>query len=600
MRSPSTRRGTRVQHEQVNPWSRMPRRSELPPISRSLARCARWRSSSRWTTCRSSARLREGRLRSRRSIAARGDRRDGGRRGHRRASRRRQGHRRTHPRAAAHGAMHDLERCAARRRSTCSRSPRSRESVRRQRVRCTRRSRPRSPRPRGACREGRVRSLPRFGVKSEEKILRGLALLEQAGGRQLLGHVLPLARAIEARLAALGGVAERPCRLDPALQGDDRRLDFLIAAAPRDAARVTRAFASLPEVAHVHARGETKVLVRLASGIDADLRVVRRESFGAALSTSPLEGAQRALRRIAQGKGLKLNEYGIFRASAASRVAARRRCTRRSACRGSPGAARGRRRDRGRAGGAPAEADRARRPARRPAGADRVDRRHGVDRGDGGGRAAARLEYIRSPITRATSRWRAAATTAAPRAGEAIARIDRRLRGFRVLSAPRSTSQGWDARRLRRGARAARRGGRRGARIVHQSRAETTRRWCARCGSARRHPLHPTARSIGHRGRRAGRRPVIRAAVETGTVLEIDALPDRLDLRDEHVRKAVAAAPGSRSTRTRTSPRTSPAPTSSASRSRAALGAPRRRRERLAVEKCLAQLKDGRRRARGR
>lgn len=166
-----------------------------------------------------------------------------------------------------------------------------------------------------ACRAGRVRALPRFGARSEQRILRGLALLARDGGRQPLERVLPLARSIEARLAALPGVERAvvagSVRRGKATIGD---LDFVAAAAPRDAARVARAFAALPEVEHVHARGDTKVLVRLKGGLDADLRVVAPASFGAALLYFTGSKAHNvALRRIAQGRGLKLNEYGLFR-----------------------------------------------------------------------------------------------------------------------------------------------------------------------------------------------------------------------------------------------------------------------------------------------
>ena len=56
-----------------------------------------------------------------------------------------------------------------------------------------------------ACRDGRIRDVPHFGAKSEEKILRGLELRKQASGRHPIGEVWPLAREIEARLAKLAG-----------------------------------------------------------------------------------------------------------------------------------------------------------------------------------------------------------------------------------------------------------------------------------------------------------------------------------------------------------------------------------------------------------
>jgi DNA polymerase (family 10) len=164
-----------------------------------------------------------------------------------------------------------------------------------------------------ACRAQRVRALPHFGAKSEAKMLRGIELLAGTAGRQLLGLVLPVARDIEARLRGLPSVTKA------AVAGSVRRrketigdLDFLVCA--RDPEGVGRAFAAMPEVRHVHGRGETKVLVRLASGMDADLRVVPEVSFGAALCYfTGSKSHNVALRRIAQARELKLNEYGLFR-----------------------------------------------------------------------------------------------------------------------------------------------------------------------------------------------------------------------------------------------------------------------------------------------
>src|SRR6185295_8240319 len=129
---------------------------------------------------------------------------------------------------------------------------------------------------------GKIRTLPRFGAKSEEKILRGIAFAKQRYGRRLLGDVLPLARDIEARVAALAGV-ERAM-----LAGSIRRrletvgdADLLVVA--RRPRPVMDFIAGLPEVTRVLARGEGKTSVKLANGLQMDVRVVPRKSFGAAL-----------------------------------------------------------------------------------------------------------------------------------------------------------------------------------------------------------------------------------------------------------------------------------------------------------------------------
>jgi DNA polymerase (family 10) len=167
----------------------------------------------------------------------------------------------------------------------------------------------------GACREGRVRELPGFGPASERALLRAIALAREKRGRSRLREVEPVARSIRRRLRGFPGVVAAD------VAGSVRRrrdtvgdLDFVAAADP--AAPVVAAFTALPEVASCYAQGSTKALVRLASGIDADLRVVPPESYGAALLyfTGSKEHTL-ALRRRARSRGLKLNEYGLFRGS---------------------------------------------------------------------------------------------------------------------------------------------------------------------------------------------------------------------------------------------------------------------------------------------
>src|SRR3989338_2865285 len=70
----------------------------------------------------------------------------------------------------------------------------------------------------------------------------------------------------------------------------------------------------MPEVAKVLAKGETKSSVKLHNGLDADLRVVAKESFGAALQYfTGSKDHNIELRKIAEEQGYKLNEYGLFK-----------------------------------------------------------------------------------------------------------------------------------------------------------------------------------------------------------------------------------------------------------------------------------------------
>lgn len=164
-----------------------------------------------------------------------------------------------------------------------------------------------------AARAGRIRTLPHFGEKTEQKVLKGLSFLRESQGRRPIGEVLEMAREIEARLGRLPQVARAE------LAGSLRRrketigdLDFLVASDAPDG--VADAFATMPEVEHVHARGPTKTLVRLRTGLDADLRIVHEQSWGAALCYFTGSKAHNvALRKMAQERGLKLSEYGLFR-----------------------------------------------------------------------------------------------------------------------------------------------------------------------------------------------------------------------------------------------------------------------------------------------
>ena len=164
-----------------------------------------------------------------------------------------------------------------------------------------------------AAKEGEIEKLPRFGKKIQENILRGIEFVKGGQGRMLLGFALPLARKIEKRLRELPGVSEA------ALAGSLRRRketigDFDFLAVSKDKERVMDYFCSMIEVEKIIAKGETRSSVRLHLGLDADLRVVESESFGSALQYfTGSKDHNIKTRQIAQDKKLKLNEYGVFR-----------------------------------------------------------------------------------------------------------------------------------------------------------------------------------------------------------------------------------------------------------------------------------------------
>ncbi|MDN5340374.1 MAG: polymerase [Euryarchaeota archaeon] len=162
-----------------------------------------------------------------------------------------------------------------------------------------------------AAKAGRIRDLPGFGEKTEANILASIRLSRAAQERRLLGEILPVARDIERRLAALPSVRK------VSLAGSIRRRketigDVDILATSTRPAEVMEVFATLPGVERVLVRGPTKTSVVLSTGIQVDLRVVEDGHFGAALQY--FTGSKEhniAMRRLAIARNWRLNEYGL-------------------------------------------------------------------------------------------------------------------------------------------------------------------------------------------------------------------------------------------------------------------------------------------------
>ncbi|MDQ3837666.1 MAG: DNA polymerase/3'-5' exonuclease PolX [Thermoproteota archaeon] len=163
-----------------------------------------------------------------------------------------------------------------------------------------------------AAAEGKIHSVPGFSYKKEESILKKIQSLKKGSGRYLLGDIYPLVKQIEDRLSNLKGVkkaiAVGSFRRMKETVGD---IDYLVLS---DAPEIVMDyFASMPEVDEVIGKGPSKTFVRLNNGMDADLLVVPKESFGSALQyfTGSKEHGV-ALRKIAISKGLRLNEWGVY------------------------------------------------------------------------------------------------------------------------------------------------------------------------------------------------------------------------------------------------------------------------------------------------
>lgn len=166
---------------------------------------------------------------------------------------------------------------------------------------------------RAACEAGKVRALKGFGAKTEQTILEGISLAEVAGQRLYWSDADELAQALRAHLSSLD-VVERLELAGSYRRGKETVGDLDVLVVSRDVAAVMDRFGQFPTVAQVIGRGETKMSVRTESGFQVDLRVVPAESFGAALQY--FTGSKEhnvVLRGRAKQRGLKINEYGVFR-----------------------------------------------------------------------------------------------------------------------------------------------------------------------------------------------------------------------------------------------------------------------------------------------
>ena len=167
----------------------------------------------------------------------------------------------------------------------------------------------------------KLAGLPGIKAKTEENILKGIAVWRSGRERMPLGTALVLAEAILEALRKLKEVDQ----IAPA--GSLRRMketvkDIDILVTSKKPARSMEVFVGLPNVAEVLAHGETKSSIRLRENIQVDLRVVAPECFGAALQY--FTGSKQhniRVREIAQRKELKVSEYGVFNEKTSRRVA---------------------------------------------------------------------------------------------------------------------------------------------------------------------------------------------------------------------------------------------------------------------------------------
>jgi len=165
-----------------------------------------------------------------------------------------------------------------------------------------------------ACKENRLRDLPGFGQKSQDKILEGIERFKKYSGRYLLPVVEPEAKSVLAYLQ------KHPGLLQIQLAGSLRRrretlkdID-LVGACPADQrTAIMQYFVDYPETDTISGQGETKSAIVLNSGLSCDLRLVESSEFAFALhhfTGSKEHNTQ--MRQRAKAQNLTMNEYGIF------------------------------------------------------------------------------------------------------------------------------------------------------------------------------------------------------------------------------------------------------------------------------------------------
>jgi len=164
-----------------------------------------------------------------------------------------------------------------------------------------------------AAEAGKIRDLEGMGAKTEQNILKGLATLEAEAGRIGIYEAAHAVRALGRHLEDIGAIRRWQ------VAGSFRRrretvgdLDVLVEASDR--AKAAEAILAYQPIEDVIARGRQKVSVALAGGLQVDFRFIEAEAFGAAMMYFTGSKAHNiVLRKRAQKRRLKLNEYGLFR-----------------------------------------------------------------------------------------------------------------------------------------------------------------------------------------------------------------------------------------------------------------------------------------------
>jgi DNA polymerase (family 10) len=165
-----------------------------------------------------------------------------------------------------------------------------------------------------AAKQGKLRTLPGMGTKSETAILDGIASLARRSGRIPLGRAYPLAQDIIGELKKVKGFVDaEPAGSLRRMRSTVGDLDILVAA--KDSAAIMEAFVNLRGVSRVLGKGETKSSIEFTDGVRAQVWVHPPEKFGTALQyATGSKDHNVQLRQLALDKGLSLSEHSLTRA----------------------------------------------------------------------------------------------------------------------------------------------------------------------------------------------------------------------------------------------------------------------------------------------
>jgi DNA polymerase (family 10) len=161
----------------------------------------------------------------------------------------------------------------------------------------------------------KVAGLEGFGEKSEKNISEGIAFVKRNRGRFLLGEIMPIVENILEELNSLKEVEKI------SVAGSVRRMketigDVDVLVVSKNPKKVMDFFVTLDGVVKVWSKGTTRSSIRMSKGFDVDLRVVPARSYGSALQYfTGSKDHNIVTRKIAMSKKLKLNEYGLFKGS---------------------------------------------------------------------------------------------------------------------------------------------------------------------------------------------------------------------------------------------------------------------------------------------